>query len=132
MLKTFLRNTNSTITLEPHQISIIYHSKILNSNRFLNKQLREVFKREIMIRIPIKIKVLDAGMIISGGPPIPDTFIKFNDYKYNFICLHKKLSEFFNENYSNLNYVNLYKNNFLEFINSIDIEYEDKSKIRDG
>ena len=47
MLKTFLRNTNSTITLEPHLISFIYHSKILNSNRFLNKQLREVFKREI-------------------------------------------------------------------------------------
>ena len=45
------------------------------------------------------------------SPPIADTFINFQDYKTYFISLHKKLSEFFDDNYSNLNYDITYKHN---------------------
>lgn len=54
--------------------------------------------------------------------PLVDTFINFEDYKNYFIELHEKLSEFFDENYSNLKYGYKYKQNFLNYINSKDIE----------
>ena len=55
-------------------------------------------------------------------PPIADTFINFEDYKTYLISLHKKLSEFFDENYSDLNYDNTYKENFIDFIKSLDVD----------
>ena len=54
--------------------------------------------------------------------PLVDTFINFEDYKNYYIDLHEKLSDFFDENYSNLKYDYTYKQTFLNYINSKDID----------
>ena len=56
-----------------------------------------------------------------------NNFISFEDYKNGFIYLHKILSEFFDENYSNLNYQYEYKQYFINFLNSKNID--EKSSI---
>ena len=61
--------------------------------------------------------------------PLVDTFINFEDYKNYFIDLHEKLSGFFDENYSNLKYDYSYKQTFLNYINSKDID--EKSSIEE-
>ena len=71
--------------------------------------------------------MIDTSNMLCAGGPIVESFINFNDYKSYFISLHKKLAEFFNENYSNMNYDDTYKNNFINFINAQNID--NKSQI---
>ena len=59
---------------------------------------------------------------------IGNKVITFDDYSNIYYKFHKKLAEFFNENYCNFNYSSKYKNIFLNFIDSIDIE--DKGNIK--
>jgi hypothetical protein len=58
---------------------------------------------------------------INASKLISSKFITFDDYSNNYIDLHKKLSEFFDENYYSQNYNSTHKNKFIDFINSIDI-----------
>ena len=118
MLLTFLKNSNSKVTLDPSEISFIYNAIILNTNNNLKKKIKDVFKSPYACQI----RVIDTSNILMAGIPIAECFIKFEDYKSYFINLHKKISEFFDENYSNLNYDETYKQNFVDFINSMDIE----------
>ena len=118
ILKTFLKETNSKMSLDLNDIIFIFGGKILNKNNFLHKNISEVFKHQRYN----KIKIIDTNEIIYNWTPNADSFIKFDDYKNYFISLHKKLSEFFNENYSNLSYNDSYKNNFINFINSMNID----------
>ena len=118
MLLTFLKNSNSKVTLDPSEISFIFKSKILNTNKFLKKKIKDIFKSPNTCNI----KVIETSNILMAGIPVADSFINFEDYKSHFINLHKKISEFFDENYSNLNYDETYKQNFVDFINSMDIE----------
>ena len=118
MLKTFLEETHSKMSLDIKDILFIFGGKILNKDNFLHINISKVFKYQRYI----KIKIIDTNEIIYNGTPNADSFIKFGDYKNYFISLHKKLSEFFNENYSNLSYNDLYKNNFINFINSMNID----------
>ena len=55
-----------------------------------------------------------------------NSFIIFFDYQNHFISLHKKLSEFFDVNYSNLSYDYKYKQIFIDFNSS---NVEEKSTI---
>lgn len=118
ILKKFLEETNSEINLDSKKIIFMFKNRILNRGTDLNKRIREVFRHDNAI----KIRVIDHGNIIAAGGPLTETFIIFNEYKNFFITLHKKLAEFFNENYSNMNYDYTYKNNFIDFINSQDID----------
>ena len=60
MLEDFLRKTNSKITLAPSDIYFIYHSIILNNEGFLNKRLKEVFKKKKNL-----IKVIETPFVIG-------------------------------------------------------------------
>ena len=108
MLKTFLEETHSKMSLDIKDILFIFGGKILNKDNFLHINISKVFKYQRYI----KIKIIDTNEIIYNGTPNADSFIKFDDYKNYFISLHKKLSEFFNENYSNLSYNDSYKINY--------------------
>ena len=117
MLLTFLKNSNSKVTLDPSEICFFFNNRILNKNNNLKKKIKDVF------RFPNTcIKVFETSNVLMAPIPVADSFIKFEDYKSYFINLHKKISEFFDENYSNLNYDETYKQNFVDFINSMDIE----------
>ena len=120
MLLTFLNNTNSKITLDPAKIAFFYLERFLNQKNsdFLKKKIKDVLRIQKNI---CKIRVIDIANIMKC-PPIADTFINFGDYKTYFISLHQKLSEFFDEKYSNLNYDRTYKQNFINFIKSMDID----------
>lgn len=96
----------------------MFKGKVLNKGPNLNKRIREIFKHNK----DIKIRVIDTNNIICAGGPIAESFIIFNEYKSYFISLHKKIAEFFNENYSNMSYDDTYKNNFINFINSQNID----------
>ena len=120
MLLNFLNTTNSKITLDPDEIAFFYLERFLNqkNNDFLKKKIKDVLRIQKNI---CKIRVIDIANIMKC-PPIADTFINFGDYKTYFISLHQKLSEFFDEKYSNLNYDRTYKQNFINFIKSMDID----------
>ena len=117
MLLTFLKIANSKITLDSKEFNFIWHGNILNKNNNLKKKIKDFFKRSINISIDIS-----EANAICNSIPTADPFIKFENYGWYFSILHKKLSVFFDENYSNLNYDDTYKNNFINFINSIDIK----------
>ena len=101
-----------------NKIYYIYLSEILNDNYYDFP----LGKNEFNINYNIY-------NIINKVRPLlkVDTFIKFEDYKNYFIYLHKKLSEFFDESYSNIKYDYQYKKIFLDYINSKDIN--EKSSI---
>lgn len=121
MLLTFIKDINSRIlkrnyiTLDPIDYTYQFGYKILNSNSnsILKKQIKDIFKQN---RNPI-VKVTENQKVVGIY-----TFISFGQYKDDYISLHKKLSEFFDENYSNLNYDSTYKQNFINFINSTNIK----------
>ena len=52
---------------------------------------------------------------------IQSKFITFNDYKDNYISLHKKLEYFFDTSYNKVYYDSNYRNIFIEYINNSDI-----------
>ena len=54
-------------------------------------------------------------------------FITFNDYKNNYISLHKKISYFFNTNYNEVYYDSTYRNIFIEYINNSDIDLKNEA-----
>ena len=49
-------------------------------------------------------------------------FINFEEYSNNYVNLHKKLSEFFNEKYADAEYFLSYKRKFTDFIKTSDID----------
>ncbi len=64
ILKGFLRQTHSKMTLNPEEITFIYQSRILNKEGYLNKTLKEVFKLNknwVTIRF---IDVIDTNEIV--------------------------------------------------------------------
>ena len=63
----------------------------------------------------------------SESKIIGNKFITFENYTKYYIKLHKKLSDFFDEKYQNLSYKSSYKNSFINFIQSLDID--DKNNI---
>lgn len=67
-----------------------------------------------------------SGIDFMKNPKCTSGFILFEDYKSYFILLHKKLSEFFDENYSSLSYKSSHKQNFINFINSKNIKEKNK------
>jgi hypothetical protein len=70
---------------------------------------------------------LSDSSIKDDSTIIGNKFITFEDYKSDYINFHKKLAEYFNENYNDLGYDSSYKNKFIDFINSSNVE--DKSDI---
>ena len=127
MLKTFLKEFDSKIPLDQKYIHFLYNSIILNSENYLHKKVSDIF----VANRTYTIKVSQCGNLVFR-PSIGDTFIKFEDYKCYFKLLHKKISEFFDEYYSDLKYEYLYKNNFINFINSLNIDKKDKDTIING
>ena len=121
MLLTFIKDINSRIlkrnyfTLDPIDYTYLFGCKILNSNSnsILKKQIKNILGWSLnpIVRVYKNQKVVDIY-----------AFISFRLYKKYYISLHKKLSEFFDENYSNLNYDSTYKQNFINFINSTNIK----------
>jgi len=66
MLKDFLRQTHSKMTLDPEEIMFIYKSRILNKERYLlNKTVKEVFKAQE--KYLIRIKVIDYCGVVGCG-----------------------------------------------------------------
>ena len=128
MLKTFLKLINLNISLDPKDIIFMYNSRILNTEKYLHKKVSDIFRN---VYGNYNIKVIECGNIVCK-PSIGDTFIKFEDYKCYFKLLHKKISEFFDEYYSDLKDEYLYKNNFINFINSLNIDKKDKDTIING
>ena len=63
MLKTFLNETNSRLTLEPGEITFAFKMKILNNPNFLNKSLSEVFRSGNRN----DIKIMDCAGVIGSG-----------------------------------------------------------------
>ena len=63
--------------------------------------------------------------ILKNSKIIGSKFITFNDYKNNYISLHKSLSTFFNTNYNYMNYDSSYKKIFINFIKNSDIDHKD-------
>ena len=64
MLEDFLNQTNSKKTLKPNEISFIIGSNILNTEKNLEKTLKEVFKNNKMIK---PIKIIDSNNVIGGN-----------------------------------------------------------------
>ena len=60
ILKTFLKETNSKMSLDLNDIIFIFGGKILNKNNFLHKNISEVFKHQRYN----KIKIIDTNEII--------------------------------------------------------------------
>ena len=58
MLEDFLRKTNSKKTLAPSDICFVYNSTILNTEKYINKRLKEVFKKN---RIQCNILVYETN-----------------------------------------------------------------------
>ena len=63
--------------------------------------------------------------VLKNSKIIGSKFITFNDYKNNYISLHKSLSTFFNTNYNYMKYDSSYKNIFIKFIKNSDIDHKD-------
>ena len=63
MLKNFLNETNSRLTLEPDEITFAFQAKILNTPNFLNKSLSEVFRSKNRN----DIKIMDCAGVIGSG-----------------------------------------------------------------
>jgi hypothetical protein len=61
-----------------------------------------------------------------GGPGHIYTFLTFKDYKENYINHHKALAEFFNENFSHLNYKYEYKEIITDYIDSSNIKLKNE------
>ena len=130
MLLTFIKDINSKITslepnyftLDPSDFTYIFGGKILNSysNNFLKKKIKDIFGN----KNNLKVRVLENNQQVDLY-----TFISFELYKNKFISLHKKISEFFDENYSNLNYDYTYKQNFINFINSTNIKEKSTNRM---
>ena len=117
MLSTFIKDNPKFFScLKPEEYTFYNRTKILNKKDNIKKKLKNIFK----VNINNIIKVVEVNPLIKRTPK-PYTFIKFENYNWYYRYLHKKLSEFFDENYSNLNYDDSYKNNFINFINSMDI-----------
>lgn len=68
---------------------------------------------------------LSDSQINQDSQIIGNKFITFDDYKNNYINYHKKIAEFFNESYNDLNYQTSYKNAFIDFINSTNEDDKD-------
>ena len=58
---------------------------------------------------------------------IQSKFITFNDYKDNYISLHKKLAYFFVTSYNKVYYDSNYRNIFIEYINNSDIDLKSEA-----
>ena len=116
MLKSFLEKTNSKINLDPQYVTFMYNCIILNNYNNLHKKISEVFKGKGHVRIKIINKSKE-----SNSVPLADPFITFNDYNNYFIFFHRKLSEFFKENYSSPCFDSTYKNIFINFLKTEDI-----------
>jgi hypothetical protein len=98
-----------------------YLSEIISGKYYLSLK-NEIKKKNISPLFDTFINFKDLKTIKKIIYPLGGTFIDFEDYKNYFIELHLKLSEFFDENYSNLKYEYTYKQNFLNYINSKDID----------
>ena len=62
-LLSFLRDTNSIMTLDLDKIQFMNKAQLLNNPKVLDKKLGSHFNRSVK---NIKIKVLDAGNILGG------------------------------------------------------------------
>lgn len=65
---------------------------------------------------------LSDSQVMKDSIIIGSKFINFDDYKNKYINFHKKLAEFFSENYYKLDYKSSYKNTFTNFINTSDAD----------
>ena len=88
--------------------------------------------------IPLKNKYSKIKNVLNSFPDIFDNLkdsnfgddsnligckiITFEDYQNKYIKFHKKISEFFNSNYSPVKFDNSYKNIFNNFIDSTDLD----------
>ena len=61
MLLDFLKQTNSKMTLDTDKICFVFGG-ILNTPRFLNRTIKEVFKKQNNVAILVK----DPGDIVGG------------------------------------------------------------------
>ena len=71
---------------------------------------------------------LNDSQIINDSSIIGNKIISFDDYKQKYYKYHKKLSEFFNENYYDIGLDSNYKNKFKNFIDLSDVD--DKKNIK--
>ena len=62
-LNSFLRSTNSIMTLDLEKIQFMNKVKLLNTPKILDKKVGAHFNRSTQ---NVKIKVLDAGNILGG------------------------------------------------------------------
>ena len=60
--------------------------------------------------------------VLNDSKIIGSKFITFDDYKSDYISLHKGLANFFNTNYQQMNYDSSYRNIFINFIDKENID----------
>ena len=60
--------------------------------------------------------------VLNDSKIIASKFITFNDYKNEYIKLHKALSAFFNTSYIHQNYDSNYRNKFINFIENSEVD----------
>ena len=65
----------------------------------------------------ISVSNTNNDISIIGGK-----IITFDDYTNTYYLYHKRLAEFFDKYYSNLSYKNSYKNNFINFVETSDVD----------
>ena len=100
ILKGFLRQTHSKMTLNPEEITFIYQSRILNKEGYLNNTLKEVFKAQE--KSLISIKVIDFCGVVGCGNECGVRFIVKEDneirnriFRYEESCTIKEMLEDF-------------------------------------
>ena len=100
MLKDFLRQTHSKMTLDPREIAFLYRAKLLNYESYLNKTLKEVFKARK--KSSIRIKVIECCGVVDCGNYYYITFIVKEDneisnriFRYEESCTIKEMLEDF-------------------------------------
>ena len=127
MLSSFIKSNDlleiKICNFDQVYFTFFYKTKIINKRELLKMKIKNLFKKEITSKSIPSIHFFKNNSL--GFSFI--NFLSFETYKNGFIFLHQKLSEFFDENYSSLNYKYEYKQNFLNFINSININ--EKSSI---
>ena len=124
ILRNYLIKTSLPNNLNIENIVFLYNSKILNTTQNIRMQASRFFKTNNCL-----IKVLQLNNIKYAGEEFDHTYTFLTLDEYNedkFISLHRKLTEFFDEKYADLNYSYSYKSIFTDFLRESNIDFKDE------